>query len=347
MDLKFTSDQLLAIQLTLENSDRVKRWLRTLPANPISPGNGSISPDFAKAHLMDRCRHPDCAFQVRLISVHNHTHHKGMPLDQLYPVTWTSSGGSTSTGTTFLTAKSHQTASDGGETKPEEPNEPEELKEPQELEELGASMKPEELEKTKEPDGLDELPVPEELEELDELKRPEGPGGQEKQTQPEEREEHKKLEEDDVLEVHNVPEEDDKSGVHSELEKHDEPEELPPRKQAGERPRETEEMDYLATRVKERMEKPRKKPQRKPEALHTPFEINLYQASWFHKLDLSEEGSLLDEEDLDFLASKPFEESTRRQLQRGLQQMFKPPSLPIRPRLRKWKQAVIKRLGKG
>ncbi|EGD90464.1 hypothetical protein H112_01923 [Trichophyton rubrum D6] len=394
MDLKLIRDQHLAIRLTFENSDRVKRWLRTLPAKPISPGNGSsLSPDFAKAHLMDRCCHPDCAFQVRLISVHNHIHHKGMSLEQLYPVSWTASGSSTSTGTTFLTAKSHQTASDGGETEPEEPNELEKSKEPQELEEREESVEPEKLEEIKEPD------------ELDELKEPVDSEGQERQAEPEEREEHKKLEEYEVPgvysglgkhdkpEVHNIPEEDDKSEEHKKLEehdvpeihsglgkhdkpevhnipeeddeseehkkleehdvpevlnelgKHDEPEELPQRKQPDERPRETEEMDYLATRVKERMEKPRKKPRKKPEPLHTPFEINLYQASWFHKLDLSEEDSLLGKDDLDFLASKPFEESTRRQLRRGLQRMFKTPSLSIRRRLRRWKQAIAKRLG--
>ncbi|EZG09103.1 hypothetical protein H106_01782 [Trichophyton rubrum CBS 735.88] len=358
MDLKLIRDQHLAIRLTFENSDRVKRWLRTLPAKPISPGNGSsLSPDFAKAHLMDRCCHPDCAFQVRLISVHNHIHHKGMSLEQLYPVSWTASGSSTSTGTTFLTAKSHQTASDGGETEPEEPNELEKSKEPQELEEREESVEPEKLEEIKEPD------------ELDELKEPVDSEGQERQAEPEEREEHKKLEEYEVPgvysglgkhdkpEVHNIPEEDDESEEHKKLEehdvpevlnelgKHDEPEELPQRKQPDERPRETEEMDYLATRVKERMEKPRKKPRKKPEPLHTPFEINLYQASWFHKLDLSEEDSLLGKDDLDFLASKPFEESTRRQLRRGLQRMFKTPSLSIRRRLRRWKQAIAKRLG--
>ncbi|OAL74204.1 hypothetical protein A7D00_2236 [Trichophyton violaceum] len=426
MDLKLIRDQHLAIRLTFENSDRVKRWLRTLPAKPISPGNGSsLSPDFAKAHLMDRCCHPDCAFQVRLISVHNHIHHKGMSLEQLYPVSWTASGSSTSTGTTFLTAKSHQTASDGGETEPEEPNELEKSKEPQELEEREESVEPEKLEEIKEPDELDELkePVdsegqerqaePEEREEHKKLEEYEVPGvysGLGKHDKPEvhnipeeddKSEEHKKLEEHDVPEihsglgkhdkpeVHNIPEEDDKSEEHKKLEehdvpeihsglgkhdkpevhnipeeddeseehkkleehdvpevlnelgKHDEPEELPQRKQPDERPRETEEMDYLATRVKERMEKPRKK----PEPLHTPFEINLYQASWFHKLDLSEEDSLLGKDDLDFLASKPFEESTRRQLRRGLQRMFKTPSLSIRRRLRRWKQAIAKRLG--
>ncbi|KAF3898043.1 hypothetical protein GTR04_2331 [Trichophyton interdigitale] len=254
MELKLIRDEGHAIELTYENADRVKSWLHTLPAKPISPGDGSsLSPGFANAHLMERCRHPECAFQVRLISVHNHTHHREMSLEELYPVPWTASDGSTGTGATFLTAKSHQTTSDGGDTEPEEPNDLEKSKEPQGLEEREESVEPEDLEEIKEPDEPDDLPKPEGLEELGELKGPEYPEGQEKQAEPEEREEHKKLEE------HDVPE------VHSELGKHDEPEELPPRKQQDERPQETEEMDYLATRVKERTGKPRKKPRKKPQ----------------------------------------------------------------------------------
>ncbi|EGE01483.1 hypothetical protein TEQG_00534 [Trichophyton equinum CBS 127.97] len=256
MELKLIRDEGHPIELIYENADRVKSWLHTLPAEPSSPGDGSsLSPDFAKAHLMERCRHPECAFQVRLISVHNHTYHREMSLEELYPVPWTASDGSTDTGATFLTAKSHQTTSDGGDTEPEEPNDLEKSKEPQGLEEREESVEPEDLEEIKEPDEPDNLPKPEGLEELGELKGPEYPEEQEKQAEPEEREEHKKLEE------HDVPE------VHSELGKHDEPEELPQRKQQDERPQETEEVDYLATRVKERTEKSRKKPQKKPDAL--------------------------------------------------------------------------------
>lgn len=245
---------------------------------------------------MDRCQHPDCAFQVRLISVHNHIHYDGLPLDQLYPAHCNEPCGGTDTGTTFYTAQSHQEASEAGNAI-EELEQPEEPEEPEELEEL------EELEWSEEPEQPEELRKSEKLEGLEERKGPE----------------------------------------------------------------ETEEADNKAKKVKERIGKSLRKPESRVSAIptiqyqarregqcnnilrnqHTPFEMNLYQASWFHKLDLSEDASSLAEEDLEFIASKPFEASARQQLRRGLRHVFKPSSLPIRRKLRQWKQAVVRRLGEG
>ncbi|EFQ99594.1 hypothetical protein MGYG_08990 [Nannizzia gypsea CBS 118893] len=257
-------DERLPMDITVENARRVKNWLGSLPVSPVTTSYGSsTSSDFAKADLMDLCQHPDCAFQVRLISVHDHKHHDELPLDQLYPTHCDELSGSTGTETTFWTAQSHQEASDDGYTEVEEPGQPGEPKIIENLEEI------------------------ESLEELERLEEPEEP---------------------------------------------EEPNEL--------NPEETGLVDKKLKKAK-RTEKPRQK----PESRHTPFEINLYQASWFHKLDMSEDGSSLAEEDLDFLASKPFEASTRQQLRRSVRQAFKKTSIPIRQKLGQWKKAILKWLG--
>ncbi|KAM5473046.1 hypothetical protein MauCBS54593_002760 [Microsporum audouinii] len=223
-------DQRLAIILNIENSKRVREWMETLPAIPFASRNGAAtSPDCVRADLMDRCHHPDCAFQVRLISVHNHFHYQGLPLDQLYPVHWSEPSGSTATENTFWTARSRRSGKGSNDA--------------------GRSM------------------------------------------------------------------EEDLSG---------EPEE---EKEEKEIPRET------------------------PQARHAPFDMNLYQASWFHKLDLSDDAFSINEEDRDFLTNKPLEASTRKQISRQLRKLkwlrprYPTKSQHIAPKLRQWKQAVVARLG--
>ncbi|KAF3483772.1 uncharacterized protein GIQ15_03096 [Arthroderma uncinatum] len=88
-----------------------------------------------------------------------------------------------------------------------------------------------------------------------------------------------------------------------------------------------------------------------PNALHTPFDINLQQASWFHKLDLSDEAGSINEEDREFLNNNPFEASSRQQIARQLRKL-KPSwsqrqtkSEFIVPKLRQWKRALAARLG--
>ncbi|KAK2821773.1 hypothetical protein FQN49_007689 [Arthroderma sp. PD_2] len=263
-------DNLGQMIVDIANAVNVKKWLDRLPASPDHYATAEGMPAsqaFTGADLMDRCHHPDCDFQVRLIPVHNHFHMGNRPstLD-FHPQPCSVSSRSSDTEATFWTAKTNQ-------SRPE----------------------------TKSSIGL--------------------------------------LMEDDLSDG-NYSTDTSLSGE-TEVTERELREEL------------IGKVLSAAIEEKGKEEDEGEVPRTKPEPRHTPFEMNLYQASWFHKVDLSEDACSIDEEDRDFLINKPLEASSRKQISQKLRKirpswLHRPTkSHHIAPKLRKWKQALATRLGGG